>query len=130
MRAVGVFGVLVALTLYLLVNSSYRFQFFSFMADIPGQDRTGHFFIFCLLCATVNLGFAKLRVKGRPLGMRLLTLLVILVATLEEYSQSMIPWRTADLMDLLAGYAGIAMAVLLVAPFMSSDSEAAESPAD
>jgi len=129
-RIIGVLALLAGGILSWLVNSTHRYEVFGFMGDIPGKDRTGHFVVFFFFCLAINLGFADLRVNGRRLGMRLLTLLVILGATLDEYSQNLLPWRSADPIDLIAGYGGIALAVLLMIPFARSGSATVESPAD
>ena len=121
MKWLAAASVVITLLLSAIASSRFAVRAFSFIRDIPGQDRTGHFVVMGLLCLCVNLGFADARIAGRRLGTPIVTLLVFLGVTLEEYTQALIPRRSFDPLDLLAGYAGIAIAAVAVArPWRSS----------
>lgn len=74
---------------------------------MPYGDKLGHFMMFGVMAALVNLA---LRLKTLTLGkvhFLLGSFLVFLFAVLEELSQFYFPRRTVDLFDLLAGSLGI-----------------------
>jgi VanZ family protein len=73
----------------------------------PAGDKVGHVALYGGLTYLAVLGFTQ---RTRPVaGMRVpvSTLVIVVLATLEEASQAWFPGRTASVWDLLASYAGI-----------------------
>ena len=85
-------------TLPVLVQRAYAF---------PGGDKLGHVVLFGGLAFLAGLGFTR---HTRPVaGMRVpvSALVVALLVTVEEATQSEFPGRTRSMLDLLASYTGI-----------------------
>jgi hypothetical protein len=74
--------------------------------NVPGRDTTGHVVLFGIVSLLVNLAFARSRVRGRELGVPVCTTLLLLVITLEEYSQKWVPNRDFSTTDLGASFVG------------------------
>lgn len=81
--------------------------------DFPNGDKLGHFILYGILSLLLNLAFT-LR-PGLNLLRTILTVSLTLAALigLEEWSQSLFGSRTMDIVDLLASYAGVAVAALV-----------------
>ena len=89
-------------TLPLLLQRVYNY---------PAGDKAGHFVLFGGLAFLATLGFGR---RARPvagMSVRVSTLVIVALVTLEEASQAWFPGRTASVLDLLASYAGIAAGV-------------------
>jgi VanZ family protein len=89
-------------TLPLLLQRVYNY---------PAGDKAGHFVLFGGLAFLAALGFGR---RARPvagMSVRVSTLVIVALVTLEEASQAWFPGRTASVLDLLASYAGIAAGV-------------------
>ena len=74
----------------------------------PAGDKLGHVGLYGGLAFLAALGFTQ---RTRPVaGVRVpvSTLVIVVLATLEEGSQAWFPGRTASVWDLLASYVGIA----------------------
>lgn len=75
--------------------------------DFPNGDKVGHFVLFGLLSLILNLTIlARPHADSRRLILTV-SLVLSLLAGLEEWSQSLFALRTMDIFDLLAGYTGI-----------------------
>jgi hypothetical protein len=106
-------GFLLFLVLVALCADTQRIPgLFRALCDYPGGDKVGHFGLYGM-CAFLGakawrrpLCFAGL---AWPVGM----LPAALLATVEETSQLFFPCRSADWLDLGAGFAGIAVATVL-----------------
>ncbi|MGH8047296.1 MAG: VanZ family protein [Chthoniobacterales bacterium] len=71
--------------------------------SIPFFDKAGHIILIGTLAFLLNYALA-----GRRLGpLQLGGLIVAVVMTLEEYSQSWFPARTCSVADLMANYTGV-----------------------
>ncbi len=81
--------------------------FFDFVNSYPGLDKVGHFCLMGGMGFMFNIAF-NLK-TWRFLGRRWLVggTVVLVVVTLEEFSQRWFPTRTFDLLDLTADYLGI-----------------------
>lgn len=80
---------------------------FGWLVDYPHGDKVGHFALYGILALIVALGFSISRARlgfWHPLKS---TLLIAAIAILEEISQFFFIYRSPDLIDLLAGLAGI-----------------------
>jgi len=82
--------------------------------DFSYGDKAGHFVLFGLLSLTVNLAVFEARPSQdrKSLAIKACLVLAVLMA-LEEFSQIWIPARSFDLLDLTAGYLGVALGAWL-----------------
>lgn len=88
---------------------------FERLYDFPGGDKAGHFLLFGTLGYLLTSSALKLFPQRASVRLVLvLSLALAVLVGLEEWSQSLFPARTMSLMDLLASYAGLAVAALLV----------------
>jgi len=80
---------------------------FSFIRSIPGGDKCGHFVLMGGFAFLLNLSLScrVLRVAGRPFLLG--SMVAVTLITIEEYSQRFVAYRTFDLLDLAADYAGV-----------------------
>jgi VanZ family protein len=88
-------------------DSRTHSHIFSFMRSIPGGDKCGHFLLMGGFAFLLNLSLScrVLRVAGRPFLIG--SMVAITLITIEECSQSFVAYRTFDLLDLAADYAGV-----------------------
>lgn len=88
-------------------DSRAHLHWFTYLRSIPGGDKYGHFLLMGSLAFLVNLSLScrVVRIAGR--GFLLGSLLVLILITIEELSQRFVPYRTFDLLDLLADYLGV-----------------------
>ena len=75
--------------------------------DFPYGDKIGHFFLMGLFALLVNLSLNMRKISVFSLNILLGSLIVIILSTIEEFSQSFFPSRTASFIDLAASYLGI-----------------------
>ena len=91
-----------------MANTGQNTIFFDFVRSIPYGDKLGHLLLFGTLVLGANIGtrFKSMNVWGGRvyIGTAAVTLFVIA----EELSQSFVPARTMDVMDLCADVVGIA----------------------
>lgn len=96
----------IALIIFLADRGDSQF-IFSWIRSIPGGDKIGHFILigglafvanFCLSCRSLKIGQ-----RHFLLG----SFIVVLLASLEEFSQLFIRYRTFDLLDLAFDFLGI-----------------------
>ena len=81
--------------------------FFRIINQVPWGDKLSHFLLVGLLTLLVNLSFRNRRISIGSRTWLLGSVLVLIVITLEELSQSLIPSRNLEAMDLLANYLGV-----------------------
>lgn len=76
--------------------------------DFPGGDKLGHFILFGILSYLLNRSALMLFPQRNP-GRIILTvsLLLSILVGLEEWSQTLFPARTPDLIDLIASCLGV-----------------------
>ena len=80
----------------------------------PGGDKAGHFLLFGILSFLLNKSALTLFPRRSPARVFLtVSLLLVILIGLEEWSQSLFPSRTMSLSDLLASYAGVSLFALL-----------------
>ena len=79
--------------------------------NYPAGDKLGHFVLFGGLAFVGALGFPRRTEPLAGVSVPVSTLVIALLVTLEEASQAWFPGRTASVFDLLASYAGMAVAV-------------------
>jgi VanZ family protein len=79
----------------------------------PNGDRVGHFILYGILAFLVNLAFPH-QTRIARINVFYGSLVIGVLATLEEISQLFFPHRTSDLIDLTFSLMGIACADWLV----------------
>jgi polysaccharide biosynthesis protein VpsQ len=102
----GAWLLFVAMIIYFADRHLAR-SFFSFVQQLPGADKAGHFVLIGGVAFFLNtsLGAREISAFGRKFLLG--SMIVAAVFTLEEITQMRIPWRTFDYGDLAADYAGI-----------------------
>jgi polysaccharide biosynthesis protein VpsQ len=84
--------------------------FLGSLYSFPYGDKVGHFVLFGLLSALVNLAVFETRPKQEPRRLALqATGILAAVIGLEELSQRWFPSRTSSIWDLMASYLGVAV---------------------
>jgi polysaccharide biosynthesis protein VpsQ len=73
----------------------------------PYGDKIGHFLLMGLFAFLVNLSLNMRKISVFSASILLGSLIVVILATVEEFSQSFFPSRTASIIDLAASYLGI-----------------------
>ena len=82
--------------------------------DFPGGDKAGHFILFGILSFLLARSALSLFPNRNPARLVLtVSLLLIVIIGLEEWSQSLFPARTMSLLDLFASYAGVGIFTVL-----------------
>ena len=74
---------------------------------LPYGDKIGHFFLMGFLAFLLNICLKNRKVSVVTMDILLGSLIVGIFVTLEEFSQSFFPVRTASIIDLAASYLGI-----------------------
>ena len=97
-------AVLLAADLGLMPNIS------AFVQGNSGLDKVGHFILVGILAWLFNSAFRLGQLNLGGLRIFIGTIVVVTVVTLEEVAQLWIYTRRFELIDLLAGYLGIATA--------------------
>jgi polysaccharide biosynthesis protein VpsQ len=91
---------------FLVDQKQYQFLF-RFVRQTPHADKVGHLLLMGLFSFTINLALSARRISIGRVSLLLGSLIVLLVVTLEEFSQRYVRYRTFDLLDLLFDYTGI-----------------------
>ena len=88
-------------------DSRAHLHLFSFIRSIPGGDKCGHFLLMGGFAFLLNLSLScgVVRVVGKAFLIG--SAIALALITIEELSQRFIPYRTFDLLDLTADYAGV-----------------------
>jgi hypothetical protein len=79
----------------------------NFVGSIPYGDKIGHFCLMGIFSLLVNLVLQARTVGVWKLSYLLGSIIVLVIVTLEEFSQIFIRGRTFDLSDLAFDFAGI-----------------------
>jgi len=88
---------------------------FAQVKTFPG-DKALHFFLVGLLAFLVNLSLQARVLQWRKLWIPLGTLVLLVFAAVEEFSQIFIVTRTFDLLDLACNFGGILLLGWLALP--------------
>lgn len=99
-------------TIILLADLGMLSSWLARLGQWPWADNVGHALLIGTLTFLLNRAMGGRRFQRTP-RMRVGSVAVALVITLEEVSQFWMLSRSFDLVDLLANYAGIAMADVL-----------------
>ena len=79
----------------------------NFVGRIPYGDKIGHFVLFGTFAFLVNLSLGARSFGFGRFNYLLGSLIVLLVITIEEFTQIFMRGRTFSWLDLLCGYAGV-----------------------
>lgn len=88
-------------------DSHGHLQFFSFIRSIPGGDKSGHFLLMGGFAFLINLSLSCRIVRIAGKAFLVGSIVALTLITIEEFSQCFIAYRTFDLVDLVADYAGV-----------------------
>ena len=80
---------------------------FPFIYLIPGLDKAGHFILMGVLSFLINSVMSASRVNIFSVDFLKGSLVVIVIATIEEFSQLFLKFRAFSILDLFFGYSGI-----------------------
>jgi VanZ family protein len=105
-----------ALVVY-CADSPAHLHVFSLIRAIPGGDKLGHFLLMGAFAFLLNLSLSNRRVKFVGRSLLVGSMVALALITIEEFSQRFIPYRTFDLLDLVADYAGVFVFSLLAIQF-------------
>ena len=78
-----------------------------FPQRLPYDDKLAHFFLVGALALLVNLSLSLSQVTIRKIKILKGSLVLLVLVTLEEFSQMLFPARSFSWFDLFANYAGI-----------------------
>ncbi len=110
----GALAVLGAIVLFSVLADTRHLGPLGVVYEYHYGDKAGHFLLFGLLTFMVDMTALRLFPnEGRLRVMLRSTLLVMVYMALDEFSQNFFPSRDPDILDLLSGYAGVAVAVLV-----------------
>ena len=84
-------------------------ELLSVVRSVPGGDKTVHFVLGGTMALLLNLSLRAAHWRLGPLPIQKGSVLVVLLGTLEEFSQLAVRHRSFDLEDLAWDYAGIAV---------------------
>lgn len=93
--------------LAIVLAAGTRPDYFFFVYQIPGADKTGHFLLMGTFSFLVNIACSGQQISIWSIRCLKGTLIVVALVTLEELTQIFILTRTFSLLDLGADYAGI-----------------------
>lgn len=79
----------------------------NFVRFVPYGDKVGHFFLMGIFSLMLNLALNARTFRLWKIQFLLGTLIVLIVVTIEEFSQIFVRGRSFDLTDLVVDFAGI-----------------------
>jgi hypothetical protein len=102
------FAIFIVLVI-LLADLGWIGRVFGWLYNYPNGDKVGHFVLMGILALLASLGFPTARVRLRFINFLKSSLIIAVLAMLEEFSQMFFPNRTASLLDLAASLTGVLM---------------------
>ncbi|MGB8648052.1 MAG: VanZ family protein [Anaerolineae bacterium] len=107
--------VLFALVLLGIFVAAYLGDIPTRLAQIPYYDTIGHFVLYGILAALLDLALRHHRttIPGTALRIPTAGVVIVLVAIADELLQGLSPIRTSDIKDLAADVVGIILALLI-----------------
>ncbi len=103
-----VFMVLLIPALVIATDTGHLAIALDVASSIPGGDKFVHLFLFGILSFLLNKSVLLLFPKQNPVRLILIiSIFLLILIGLEEWSQSLFPARTVSVIDLLAGYLGV-----------------------
>ncbi len=108
MKYIAVLFFIFIVVIVILADTGNFPHFVSALYDFPNGDRLGHFILFGLLNFFITRAVLAALPSRPPIWVAIsMGLIVALFVAAEEYSQIFFARRTADWVDLLAGYSGM-----------------------
>ncbi|CAN5436263.1 hypothetical protein BH10ACI1_BH10ACI1_19500 [soil metagenome] len=101
-----VYILILAVIIFLADRNGTRYLL-NFVGNIPFGDKLGHFFLMGGFSFLLNLALNAKKLKLWKLDYLMGSLIVLVVVTIEEFSQIFVRGRTFDLGDLFFDYLGI-----------------------
>lgn len=105
-RAALLFALFLGLVI-VLANTGRVGAIFGWIYFFPEGDKVAHFLLWGMLALLVSLGFSTTRVQILSIKVLKSSLIIAVPVILEEISQLFFPERSASLLDLAAGLAGV-----------------------
>ena len=103
------------LTIIIGADTNHLPYFLDRLYHFPGGDKVGHFILFGIMSFLLNQSALALFPKRDSVRLILVVSLLLAIGIgLEEWSQILFPSRTVSLIDLIAGYLGVALFAWLV----------------
>lgn len=102
------FGLFI-IAIVVIANRGEGVSWWSFIHRIPYADKISHIGLFGTLSFLCNLALPSFRLRFLPRCITPITLILLILISLEEISQAFIPTRHCDLFDWLADLAGLAI---------------------
>ena len=99
--------ILVLILIVVIANLGLGSTYFTFIYNIPGLDKIGHFFLMGILSFLVNFLLKAKKVQILSFSFLIGSLVVILVVALEELSQLFLIYRAFSCLDLVFDLGGI-----------------------
>jgi len=99
--------ILILILIVIAANLGFGPSFFAFVYIVPWGDKVGHFILMGLLSFFVNMVLQASRVHVFSFDLLKGSLIVLLIVTIEEFSQTLLKFRGFSIVDLIFDYTGI-----------------------
>lgn len=98
-----------ALVLFISISASLGWgrPYFSYLRNVPMGDKMMHFILFGLLSFFCNLAFPSKQTNISKYQLLPISILLIVIVSIDEFSQIWLVRRSFDLRDLFCNYLGI-----------------------
>ena len=106
-KIITVIYILILIGIIFLADLRGTRYLLNFVGNIPYGDKIGHFVLMGIFSLLVNLVLQARNFQIWKFRYLLGTLIVLVIVTLEEFSQIFVRGRTFDLSDLVFDYLGI-----------------------
>lgn len=107
MKIILVVYILILAFIIFLADNKGTAYLLNFMRNIPYGDKIGHFLLMGGFSFVLNLALNAKTLKVWKFNYLLGSLIVLVVVTIEEFSQIFVRGRTFDLTDLAADFLGV-----------------------
>ena len=106
--AAVIFGFLIVAAV-IIANLGYGAAWWPFIDHIPFGDKFGHIGLFGIFGFLCNLALPGFHLRFLPRFISPTTFVLLILISLEELSQALIPTRSCDFFDWLADLTGLAI---------------------
>jgi VanZ family protein len=107
MKWVTYIFIVLLILIVIVANLGLSPQFFPFIYQIPWGDKLGHFILMGLLSFLLNMITNAPRIQVFSLDILKISLIVMIIVTIEEFSQLILKYRGFSPLDLIFDYTGI-----------------------
>jgi len=101
--------ILFLILIVIVADLGLGLSYFPFIYKIPWGDKLGHFFLMGILSFLVNYVLNTRKVKIFSIYYLLGNIVVIVIVTIEEFSQIFLEFRAFSIVDLIFDYLGIVL---------------------